>query len=93
MSTPYMSGFHEQIERVSAIARAVVAVPSTGRSRSTASRGMPRIRWTPKRSPIARMRSASGRKPRPPALDGKRFGAGSSRPLASIVGTGRALYS
>jgi hypothetical protein len=88
MSTPYMSGFQEQVLRLVDDVGDGMFVPSTFRPRSTARRGAPRIRWTPKRRPRVRQRSASGLNPLPPTLDGKRLGAGSSRPWSSSVGTG-----
>ena len=92
MSTPYMSGFHEQTLEVSAMSAARYDVPRIGRLRLTASRGIPRIRWMPNFKPIAWTSAASGPKPRPPVLDGKRFTAGISRPYPSIAGSGFSLY-
>jgi hypothetical protein len=90
MSTPYMSGFQVQMLLVSAMSAARYGVPRMGRLRFTARRGMPRIRWMPNLRPMAWTSAASGAKPRPSALDGKRFTAGISRPWPSIAGSGLA---
>src|SRR5215472_6870217 len=87
MSIPYMSPFQRQMDFGSAISAARTWLPNTGRFCVTARRGMPRIIWIPNLRPWAWIESARAWKP-----DGKRLGAGISRPYSSIANSALGRY-